>query len=157
IRAQHDSVRWPARAGFGIHRASKSVARPRDSPANCCCGRILRGRLAAALAAVGRSLRTGLRYTDADRSQILDFKVEVCPSGLRSTLGRRVYGKLYRGFESHSLRHPSLMNAREGCPMTVSHLQHVGEAILFGARRPTRIRWTPCLVRASSSSTTTSP
>jgi hypothetical protein len=27
------------------------------------------------------------------------------PSGLRRTLGKRVCGKLYRGFESHSLRH----------------------------------------------------
>src|SRR5262249_50525255 len=27
------------------------------------------------------------------------------PSGLRRTLGKRVYGKPYRGFESHSLRH----------------------------------------------------
>src|ERR1700722_7333377 len=26
------------------------------------------------------------------------------PSGLRRTLGKRVCGKLYRGFESHSLR-----------------------------------------------------
>src|SRR6516225_2669692 len=26
------------------------------------------------------------------------------PSGLRRTLGKRVYGKPYRGFESHSLR-----------------------------------------------------
>jgi hypothetical protein len=30
--------------------------------------------------------------------------LERCPSGLRSTLGKRVYGKLYRGFESHPLR-----------------------------------------------------
>ena len=28
------------------------------------------------------------------------------PSGLRRTLGKRVCGKPYRGFESHSLRHP---------------------------------------------------
>src|SRR5580704_12311440 len=37
---------------------------------------------------------------------------ERCPSGLRSTLGKRVLGKLNRGFESHSLRHihfPSLI------------------------------------------------
>lgn len=27
------------------------------------------------------------------------------PSGLRRTLGKRVCGKPYRGFESHSLRH----------------------------------------------------
>ena len=31
--------------------------------------------------------------------------VERCPSGLRSTLGKRVSGKLDRGFESHPLRH----------------------------------------------------
>jgi hypothetical protein len=30
---------------------------------------------------------------------------ERCPSGLRSTLGKRVPGKLGRGFESHPLRH----------------------------------------------------
>ena len=30
------------------------------------------------------------------------------PSGLRRTLGKRVCGKPYRGFESHSLRHISL-------------------------------------------------
>jgi hypothetical protein len=31
--------------------------------------------------------------------------VERCPSGLRSTLGKRVLGKLNRGFKSHPLRH----------------------------------------------------
>jgi hypothetical protein len=31
--------------------------------------------------------------------------LEGWPSGLRRTLGKRVYGKPYRGFESHSLRH----------------------------------------------------
>ena len=30
--------------------------------------------------------------------------LERCPSGLRSTLGKRVYSKGYRGFESLSLR-----------------------------------------------------
>ena len=30
--------------------------------------------------------------------------MERCPSGLRSTLGKRVLGKLNRGFESHPLR-----------------------------------------------------
>jgi hypothetical protein len=33
------------------------------------------------------------------------FVLEGWPSGLRRTLGKRVYGKPYRGFESHSLRH----------------------------------------------------
>jgi hypothetical protein len=31
--------------------------------------------------------------------------MEGWPSGLRRTLGKRVYVKAYRGFESHSLRH----------------------------------------------------
>ena len=34
-----------------------------------------------------------------------EFRMERCPSGLRSTLGKRVLGKLNRGFESHPLRH----------------------------------------------------
>src|SRR5262249_62293160 len=35
----------------------------------------------------------------------IDWRVkEGWPSGLRRTLGKRVYGKPYRGFESHSLR-----------------------------------------------------
>src|SRR2546423_9292725 len=33
---------------------------------------------------------------------------EEWPSGLRRTLGKRVCGKPYRGFESHSLRHLSV-------------------------------------------------
>src|SRR5262249_7914250 len=35
---------------------------------------------------------------------ILPRATEGWPSGLRRTLGKRVYGKPYRGFESHSLR-----------------------------------------------------
>ncbi len=31
--------------------------------------------------------------------------MERWPSGLRRTLGKRVKGQLFRGFESHSLRH----------------------------------------------------
>ncbi len=31
--------------------------------------------------------------------------MEGCPSGLRSPLGKRVYTKVYRGFESHPLHH----------------------------------------------------
>jgi hypothetical protein len=34
--------------------------------------------------------------------------LEGWPSGLRRTLGKRVYGKPYRGFESHSLRQPTV-------------------------------------------------
>src|SRR5215831_10365472 len=36
------------------------------------------------------------------------FPSERCPSGLRSTLGKRVLGKLNRGFESHPLRHTNI-------------------------------------------------
>src|ERR687888_1118335 len=35
-------------------------------------------------------------------------RAEGWPSGLRRTLGKRVYGKPYRGFESHSLRQHEL-------------------------------------------------
>jgi hypothetical protein len=45
-------------------------------------------------------LRAGFCYAERNAS------VERCPSGLRSTLGKRVLGKLNRGFESHPLRHP---------------------------------------------------
>lgn len=34
------------------------------------------------------------------------------PSGLRRTLGKRVCGKPYRGFESHSLRHRAIWHAK---------------------------------------------
>ena len=36
--------------------------------------------------------------------RVLPRQPEGWPSGLRRTLGKRVYGKPYRGFESHSLR-----------------------------------------------------
>jgi hypothetical protein len=35
----------------------------------------------------------------------IDHPLERWPSGLRRTLGKRVYFNEYRGFESHSLRH----------------------------------------------------
>ncbi len=38
--------------------------------------------------------------------------VERCPSGLRCTLGKRVWGKTHRGFESPPLRHFSFLSAR---------------------------------------------
>ena len=37
--------------------------------------------------------------------------MERWPSGLRRTLGKRVKGKLFHGFESHSLRHIRVKNA----------------------------------------------
>ena len=43
-----------------------------------------------------------LRFAQNDNYH--DYRTERCPSGLRSTLGKRVYMKVYRGFESHSLR-----------------------------------------------------
>jgi hypothetical protein len=42
------------------------------------------------------------------RFSMLVSKPEGWPSGLRRTLGKRVYGKPYRGFESHSLRQQAL-------------------------------------------------
>ncbi len=41
------------------------------------------------------------------------------PSGLRRTLGKRVCGKLYRGFESHSLR-----QLAQGCIFSPKLLRH---------------------------------
>ena len=46
--------------------------------------------------------------------------MERCPSGLRSTLGKRVYVKAYRGFESHSLRFFSEKNRRSDPPAWVA-------------------------------------
>lgn len=37
-----------------------------------------------------------------------EIEMERWPSGLRRTLGKRVYGKLYRGFESLPLRQAGL-------------------------------------------------
>src|SRR6266700_2034937 len=48
------------------------------------------------------------RVVTRNHAAILPFRFsmpEGWPSGLRRTLGKRVYGKPYRGFESHSLRH----------------------------------------------------
>jgi hypothetical protein len=44
-----------------------------------------------------------------DCANLIAIKTERCPSGLRSTLGKRVLGKLNRGFESHPLRHSVLI------------------------------------------------
>src|SRR5688500_462933 len=57
--------------------------------------------------------------------KLLILNAERWPSGLRRTLGKRVYGKPYRGFESRSLRQPSLANgelrlaARAGIPVAM--------------------------------------
>src|SRR6516165_6598666 len=51
-------------------------------------------------------------FGNAELRRYIDWSifsiVERWPSGLRRTLGKRVYGKPYRGFESHPLRHISL-------------------------------------------------
>ena len=39
--------------------------------------------------------------------------MERWPSGLRRTLGKRVKGQLFRGFESHSLRQISMKSGRK--------------------------------------------
>src|SRR5215831_13057147 len=61
------------------------------------CGAL---RADASLFAADRLLRFGQFARLLKR-----FPSERCPSGLRSTLGKRVLGKLNRGFESHPLRH----------------------------------------------------
>jgi hypothetical protein len=46
-----------------------------------------------------RKAREYVRFRESDHPE------ERWPSGLRRTLGKRVYFNEYRGFESHSLRH----------------------------------------------------
>src|ERR1700683_468683 len=61
-----------------------------------------------------------------DCANLIAIKTERCPSGLESPLGKRVLGKLNRGFESHPLRHSSH-----------SHIQvkmSISENILFAVR-----------------------
>ena len=41
--------------------------------------------------------------------------MEGWPSGLRRTLGKRVYVRAYRGFESHSLRQKLLLTRAMSC------------------------------------------
>src|SRR5436190_7447399 len=56
------------------------------------------------------------RVVTRNLAAILPFRFsmpEGWPSGLRRTLGKRVYGKPYRGFESHSLRHRTTKSLRE--------------------------------------------
>ena len=48
------------------------------------------------------------------------FNTERCPSGLRSTLGKRVLGKLNRGFESHPLRHATSSGAAHCKPARIA-------------------------------------
>src|SRR5215475_13985580 len=57
------------------------------------------------------------------------------PSGLRRTLGKRVCGKLYRGFESHSLRH-SHDFVRQSTPH-VSTVSHQGTSGHYVSRHTT--------------------
>ena len=66
----------------------------------------LRGRIVETIQSVGEM------FADRGRAPLQNspctFKTgapERWPSGLRRTLGKRVCGKPYRGFESHSLRH----------------------------------------------------
>ena len=52
----------------------------------------------------------GCRSAPSDNRKYVKFIQSACsperwPSGLRRTLGKRVYFNEYRGFESHSLRH----------------------------------------------------
>src|SRR5215813_1382752 len=61
----------------------------------------LRSRRVAAAAGCNVEPR---RYIAFPISPARNHSTEGWPSGLRRTLGKRVYGKPYRGFESHSLR-----------------------------------------------------
>ena len=73
------------------------------------------------------------------------------PSGLRRTLGKRVCGKLYRGFESHSLRQLAQGRAFSGgtrgrlssVTAAISHLSPglpLGRAGLLFSKRPVSLR-----------------
>lgn len=69
--------------------------------------------------------------------------MERCPRGLRSTPGKRVYGKPYRGFESPSLRHTFRAEIQ---PLPVSFLRSEGRAAqmaFFGALKPGLSSWQP--------------
>src|SRR5207248_8635804 len=60
------------------------------------------------------------------------------PSGLRRTLGKRVCGKLYRGFESHSLRHLLVLPHSppfERCP-SLGNNKRSRRSRLFAVDRP---------------------
>src|SRR4029079_17339081 len=56
--------------------------------------------------------------------------LEGWPSGLRRTLGKRVYGKPYRGFEPHSLR-SCTKGAEATWPKPMSYLTFAAKSILF--------------------------
>jgi hypothetical protein len=58
-------------------------------------------QLFAEISAIARALTCKTRHAPSREEH-----PERWPSGLRRTLGKRVCGKPYRGFESHSLRHP---------------------------------------------------
>jgi hypothetical protein len=64
------------------------------------------------------------------------------PSGLRRTLGKRVYGKPYRGFESHSLRQLQLSkNSLSGdVVLEIPRNGAVRESRLFTVRCDSRAR-----------------
>ena len=57
--------------------------------------------------------------------------LERWPSGLRRTLGKRVCGKPYRGFESHSLRQPN------------SPTDSPGDLIALKSCNIANVRWLP--------------
>ena len=74
------------------------------------------------------------------------------PSGLRRTLGKRVCGKPYRGFESHSLRHSSLTSCtskwRQARKSGLFRVFNVGESrspVKMGPRGGWRTHFSPNL------------
>ena len=97
-------VMSPLRRWNRRHIQSSSVTGFRFSvqqaqgPAQKC--RIIDYSMVVEISAVAAALTCKSRHAPFKRGH-----PERWPSGLRRTLGKRVCGKLYRGFESHSLRH----------------------------------------------------
>jgi hypothetical protein len=77
------------------------IALPRSSSRKC--SRHFRGLCPSRSLPLERRLPLRVQFV----TLLNAHHAERCPSGLRSTLGKRVLGKLNRGFESHPLRHPT--------------------------------------------------
>jgi hypothetical protein len=84
--------------------------------------------------------RLGSRAHDRGARRLIAGAAEGWPSGRWRTLGKRVYGQPYRGFESHSLRQPY---ARECRAVPVTY---------FAGRDRTKLRAASNSLRRSASS-----
>ena len=90
-------IALPRSSGRKCSRDFRDLFPPRIRLLSC-FGRDVRDPLSNSFGLVCRALPNLLVFYAPQNA-------ERCPSGLRSTLGKRVLGKLNRGFESHSLRH----------------------------------------------------